>query len=606
MQTKTTTEFTEESMNIVIVGHVDHGKSTVIGRLLADTGSLPEGKLEAVRRNCERNAKPFEYAFLLDALKQEQAQGITIDSSRVFFKSARRRYIIIDAPGHIEFLKNMITGAARAEAALLVIDAKEGIQENSRRHGFLLSLLGIRKIVVLVNKMDLVDYRQSVFESIREEFNLFLAPLNIHPADYIPVSGFHGDNIARQSPNLDWFKGSSVLSALDSFEKAPPKTEQPLRLPVQDVYKFTNYGDDRRIIAGTIASGRMRVGEKVIFYPSGKSTTIKSFEGFNVPQATSYQTGNPVGFTMQDQIFVQRGEIATQEGAPPPKVAQRIRVSLFWLGKEPFTPKKEYLFKLGTAKVKATLEKVIRHIDSSNLSSENESAEVGRHHVAECILKLGKAIAFDLSEDNEITSRFALVDEYEIRGGGIILEDLTDAQAWVRDSAIHRNIKWETSFISMETRMERNNQQSALVVISGPHGVDKKQVAKALEAHLFSSGKQVYYLGIGSIIHGVDADLGVKDPEHKDLEHIRRLAEIAHIMLDAGMILIITMTDISTEDLEIIKTVINPERIEVINIGKNTESHPDFDLIVPNDNPVESSVSLIKSMMQDHGILFRF
>jgi len=191
-----------EQMNIVIVGHVDHGKSTVIGRLLADTGSLPEGKLESVKEFCRKNARPFEYAFLLDALKDEQAQGITIDTARCFFKTNKRDYIIIDAPGHVEFLKNMVTGASRAEAALLVIDAKEGIKENSKRHGHIVSMLGIKQVVVLVNKMDLVGFDREVYEAIVSEFGEFLQKVNIRPINYIPISAFNGDNIAQRSGTL--------------------------------------------------------------------------------------------------------------------------------------------------------------------------------------------------------------------------------------------------------------------------------------------------------------------------------------------------------------------------------------------------------------------
>src|SRR5687767_5027316 len=193
-----------QQLNIVIVGHVDHGKSTVVGRLLADTGSLPQGKLEAVRKECLRTAKPFEYAFLLDALSDEQDQGITIDTARCFFKTRRRDYIIIDAPGHIEFLKNMISGAARAEAAVLIIDAKEGVRENSRRHGYLLSMLGIRQIVVAVNKIDLVGYSQKAFEDIVREYRAFLGEVGISPRHFIPISAREGDQIVARSPNLAW------------------------------------------------------------------------------------------------------------------------------------------------------------------------------------------------------------------------------------------------------------------------------------------------------------------------------------------------------------------------------------------------------------------
>ena len=209
----------KQDMNIVIVGHVDRGKSTVIGRLLADTNSLPEGKLEQVKETCRRNSKPFEYAFLLDALKDEQAQGITIDTARCFFQTERRNYIIIDAPGHIEFLKNMITGASRAEAALLVIDASEGIQENSRRHGYMLSMLGIKQVCVLVNKMDLIGYSEKPFRRIEKQYRRFLKKVDVEPLCFIPISAREGDNVANHSGKMPWYRGKNVLEVLDLVRK---------------------------------------------------------------------------------------------------------------------------------------------------------------------------------------------------------------------------------------------------------------------------------------------------------------------------------------------------------------------------------------------------
>ncbi|MFC1671139.1 GTP-binding protein, partial [Spirochaetota bacterium] len=216
-----------EKLNIVFIGHVDHGKSTVVGRLLADTGSLPEGKLEQVKENCEKNSKPFEYAFLIDALKDEQSQGITIDTARVFFKTRKRDYIIFDAPGHIEFLKNMITGASHAEAALLVIDASEGVKENSRRHGYMASMLGIKQIVILVNKMDLIDYNEKIFKSIVKEYSKFLKEIDIVPHCFIPVSGIKGDNIAPGINTIPWYDGKTVLHILDEFENEGDIVELP-------------------------------------------------------------------------------------------------------------------------------------------------------------------------------------------------------------------------------------------------------------------------------------------------------------------------------------------------------------------------------------------
>ncbi|TLU57667.1 MAG: GTP-binding protein, partial [Chlorobium sp.] len=296
-------------MNIVIVGHVDHGKSTVIGRLLADTGSLPRGKLESVKENCRRNSKPFEYAFLLDALKDEQSQGITIDMARCFFKTAQRDYIIIDAPGHIEFLKNMITGASRAESALLVIDIDEGIKENSKRHGHMVAMLGVKHVTVLVNKMDLAGFSQEAFEKLKAEYSDFLARIKVTPVSFIPVSAREGDNIATISERMPWYKGVSVLEQLDLFTSDKELQEKPFRFPVQDIYKFTRSNDDRRIVAGTVAAGSVKVGDEVLFLPSGKQSAIHSVESFNTLPKEAAKVGEATGFTLTTQIYVRPGEL---------------------------------------------------------------------------------------------------------------------------------------------------------------------------------------------------------------------------------------------------------------------------------------------------------
>ncbi|HEY4186484.1 MAG TPA: GTP-binding protein, partial [Polyangia bacterium] len=335
-------------MQIVVVGHVDHGKSTVVGRLLADTGSLPQGKLEAVRRECERTGKPFEYAFLLDALTDEQDQGITIDTARCFFKTALRDYIIIDAPGHIEFLKNMISGAARAEAATLVIDAKEGVRENSRRHGYILSMLGIKQVVVVVNKMDLVGHDEGHFAKVEAEYRAFLSDIGaVSPKQFIPVSAIAGENLAIRSTKMGWYKGPTLLETLDSFQMAPSKAQASFRMPVQAVYKFTKQGDDRRIVAGRIESGRVKVGDKVVFSPSNKSTTVRSIESFHAAPRTEIDAGWSTGFTLSEEIYVTRGEIMSHADKAP-LVSTRLRANLIWLGRKPFSQGRDYKLKLHT------------------------------------------------------------------------------------------------------------------------------------------------------------------------------------------------------------------------------------------------------------------
>jgi len=483
-----------EDMNIVIVGHVDHGKSTVIGRLLTDTNSLPLGKLEQIQEKCRRNSKPFEYAFLLDALKDEQEQGITIDSARCFFKTKNRNYIIIDAPGHIEFLKNMVTGASRAEAALIVIDAFEGIQENSKRHGYLLSMLGIKQLCVLVNKMDLIGYSEQIFKDITGEYKCFLNKVGLETSFFIPISAFKGENIVQKSENMLWYNGETVLETLEKLETEKLPKDKPFRMPVQGVYKFTMEGDTRRIISGTIETGVLNIGDEVIFYPSGKKGRVKTIEAFNEDIKTSVYAGYATGFTLTEQIYIKRGEIATIFGQSQPMVTTRIKAKLFWLGKAPMEKEKKYLLKIGTSKVEVGVEQIIRVMDASTLESSKKE-RIKRNDVAECILRVEKPIVFDLADDNFSTSRFVIVDNYEISGGGIIFEALEDKQSWIRKKVDLRNYKWEKSELSDEERADRYNQRPTLILITGAKNVGKKAVAKALEKRLFESGKIVYFLG---------------------------------------------------------------------------------------------------------------
>lgn len=594
-----------ETMNIVIAGHVDHGKSTVIGRLLADTDSLPKGKLQSVRDNCERNSKPFEYAFLLDALKDEQAQGITIDSARVFFKSDKRHYIIIDAPGHIEFLKNMITGASRAEAALLVIDANEGVQENSRRHGYMMSMLGIKQMAVVVNKMDLVDYSEKVFKEIVSEYTEFLTGIGMEAACFLPVSGREGDNIASLSKNTPWYKSDTVLQVLDNFNKEKAAVDKPLRVPIQDVYKFTKFGDDRRMIAGTIDTGKINAGDSIVFYPSGKKATVKSIERFNAPARTENIAGEATSFTMEEQIYVKRGELAVKAGELQPEVTTRLNVSLFWLGRQPMVKKKEYLLKLGTAKIPARLEEIRGVIDASSLNSEQQKDQIDRHDVAECVIRLTKPIACDKAENIDKTSRFVIVDDYEIAGGGIVREGLDDAQSTARENVFERNYKWEASKIAQVQRATRFNQKAALILLTGKSDIGKKDLAKQLEAEFFNEGKIVYYLGIGNVVHGVGSDIKGENEGEIRAEHLRRFAEACHILLDAGLIVVVTANELSQSDLELVKTIVNPDDIETIWMGDDVTTDISYDMHIPTDAEHNESISKIRSELQELGIIFR-
>ncbi len=552
-----------EQMNIVVVGHVDHGKSTVIGRLLADTGSLPQGKLEMVQQQCRQNARPFEYAFLLDALKDEQAQGITIDSARCFFKSAKREYIIIDAPGHIEFLKNMISGAARAEAGLLVIDAHEGVQENSRRHGYLVSMLGVRQLAVCVNKMDLVNFDQGKFDAICQEYTEFLNRIGITPKAFIPLSARNGDNITEVSQNTPWYKGHSVLDMLDEFQKEPAPVNKPLRLPVQDIYKFTAENDDRRIIAGRILTGSLDVGDEIVFLPSGKKSQVASIEAFNSRACTTASAGESMGITLSTQIYVKPGELICKADQVPGKVTSKLQVNMFWLSPNPMVMGKRYKMKLAGVRTPVWLTDIATVLDASDLSTTANRLQIEKHDMAECTLETYQSVACDLAEDLPQTGRFVIIDNYEIAGGGVILDAPQDSDTLIQKHVHLREQAWDRSSITTEMRTGRFVQRSALVVLCGPAGVGKKKLAKSLEEYLFSSGRLVYYLGLSNSLIGIDSDLRHADER---VEFLRRLGEMAHLFTDAGVILITAISDLNDDELNILDTLNQPSELVVIGV----------------------------------------
>ncbi len=583
----------KEQMNIVVVGHVDHGKSTLLGRLFADTGSLPEGKLEQIKEYCLRNSKTFEYAFLLDALKDEQAQGITIDSARAFFKSDKRDYILIDAPGHIEFLKNMISGAARAEAALLVIDANEGIQENSRRHAYMLSMLGIEQVAVCVNKMDLVGYDKAVFDDIKKEFDEFLGKINIFPKEYIGISAHMGDNVASSSDKMDWFNGKTILSVLDSFTKERKLIDKPLRMPVQDVYKFSD-GDDRRIIAGRIETGKLSVGDKVVFLPSNKRSVVKSIEEFNSDTKNFVEAGLSTGITLQEQIFVNRGDVMCLDNGELPFVGSRFKANIFWMGKDkPLSTGKEYKLKIGTTSVSVVIKEIVGVLNASNLESSSES--VGeRHTVSECVIESFKPIAYGLYKDIKFTGRFVLVDDFEIAGGGIIVDSIEDTESKVFKQVFEREKTWEHGAIAFKDRCLRYSQKPVVILLTGNSNIDKKTTAKALERRLFDLGQIVYFIGIRNILRGLDSDLSKSERD----EHLRRFGEVAHILLDSGQIVIATASDLDADDLKQLRAIIGMDSIFVAGFNRT-----DGDIFLKVDD-ISNNVNEIISFMRSKNFIF--
>ncbi len=520
-------------LRIVIVGHVDHGKSTLVGRMFHDTGSLPDGKYESIKAMCERRGVSFEWAFLMDALQAERDQGITIDTSQIWFKTDARDYTIIDAPGHKEFLKNMITGAAQSDAALLIIDAAEGVREQSRRHGYLLHLLGIRQVAVAVNKMDLINYEQDQFDLIEQEYRDYLTSIGVTPTFVIPVSAREGDNIVNPSATMPWYKGPTVVRALDSFIPTASPIDRPLRFPVQDVYKF----DRRRIIAGRIEEGRLSVGDEIVFSPSNKSAKVQSIETWSsVPgkaAPTEAVAGESIGITLDEQIFVERGELASHLEHSPIET-DVFRARIFWLGHEPMVKGKSYRIKLGTLEAPVTVQSIESIIDTSDLSNTS-SHQVERNQVAEIVLRSRRMLALDEFTKAPKSGRFVLIDKYDISGGGIIsMEGYADQRSLITSRAT--NVTRVEQGITEEARTFRNGHRGGVLWFTGLSGAGKSTLAVALEKKLFEKGYNVFVLDGDNVRHGLNANLSFS-PEDR-AENIRRVGEVSALFARAGVIVI--------------------------------------------------------------------
>jgi bifunctional enzyme CysN/CysC len=585
-----------ETLNIVLVGHVDHGKSTLLGRLYADTGSLPAGKLEKVQAICRQQGKEFEYAFLFDAFLEEQEQGITIDTARTFFSWNNRQYIIIDAPGHKEFLKNMISGAARADAALLVIDALEGVKEQSKKHGYLLSLLGVKQVAVVVNKMDLVGYRQEVFDAIEKEYREFLERLKVHPQRVLPVSAKEGDTIVTRSEAMPWYQGPTVLEVLGSFERAIGGVEEPLRFPIQDVYKF----DARRILAGRITAGRLRVGDKLLFSPSNKTASVKTIEAFNVePPPAEAHVAQSVGVTLDEQIFIERGEIASHEDTLP-LVSTRFKASIFWLGRRPLERNHRYLIRLATREVECEAAVIHRIVDTVELEERSDRHVVGRNEMAEVTFRTKSPIAFDLYSASPVTGRFVVVDDYDIAGGGVITEFVHDELESFRNEARRRDFAWVKGEVQSEERAQQYGHRAAMVLVTGAAHTGKSFLARKLEALLVAEGRHAYLLDGENLRRGLDADLAEPDAD----EVLRRFGEVARLMIDAGLIVVSTTNALGRADHQAIRTLVHPAPLIAVHMSKTEEPlPPNTDLAFPGPKDFDDAARRIIEELKARGVL---
>ena len=405
----------DNTLSFVIVGHIDHGKSTLIGRLLYDTDSLPVDKIEEVKKVSADQGKKTEFAYLLDHLEEERKQGITIDTTQVFFKTNKRCYTIIDAPGHVEFIKNMITGASHAEAAVLIVDVNEGVKEQTKRHSYILSLLGLNQLIVVLNKMDLVDFSAGRFEDVKQNLLKWLGALNIAPLFCVPISAIRGDNIAAKSENMDWYTGPTFLESLDALQNMPPTEDKPLLMPIQDVYKIQN----KRISAGRVESGVIQKGAQVKVLPGGQVTRILTIEKFLEDTDTAI-AGECIGLTTADPVFLERGNVICSPGNEP-ILTDKIAANLFWMSRNDLTKDRKLTIRCATQEMSCKVASINKRIDSSTLELLDTDCNTLKNlEVAEVIIETKKPVVIKNFNDVQELGRFVLVRDQNICASGII------------------------------------------------------------------------------------------------------------------------------------------------------------------------------------------
>ena len=404
-----------QSLKFVIVGHVDHGKSTLIGRLLFDTDSLPPDKMKDVEETSKELGREVEFAFIMDHLKEEREQGITIETTQIFFKTPKQDYVIIDAPGHVEFVKNMITGASQADAALLIIDVQEQVREQTRRHAYILSMLGLDQLIVVLNKMDLVKFKKSVFKHVRKDAKSFLKSIDIQADFYIPICAINGDNITKKSEKMSWYNGPTVLECIDLFKNRPSPQTQALIFPIQDVYKI----EDKRIAVGRVEAGVIQVGQTIKILPSQQTTKIDTIEKYG-ENPTQGSAGESLGITTESPLFLERGQVICEPGKEP-SLTHTFSAHIFWMSRQPFHISQRLVLRCATQEVYCSVDCIKKRIDSASLTLiEDNSDTLQNLEVGEVVIKTEIPIAVETFNRVKELGRFVLVQDQDVCSGGII------------------------------------------------------------------------------------------------------------------------------------------------------------------------------------------
>jgi bifunctional enzyme CysN/CysC len=518
-----------KTLRLVVVGEVDHGKSTLLGRLLHDAGQLMDGKAEYMRNVSRKRGREEEWAFVLDAFQAERDQGVTIDATTVWFRTEHRDCVVVDAPGHREFVRNMVSGAADADAALLLIDATEGVREQTRRHLQLLALLGVGRLVVTVNKMDLVGYDQPTFGTIAKEVGRLAADLGLAVDGIVPVVAKDGGNLMARSQAMPWHDGPVLVEIIDRLEPKPGAESLPLRFALQDVYRF----EDRRLLAGRIDSGTLKAGDTLLFSPGDVTARVRSIEQWNGPALDSASAGQSIGITLDQQVFAERGSVASHaDGAPV--LTNVLRGTVFWLDREPLAEGRRLTLRIATQETPITVQAIESVRDLETLE-QVPGQRIERNGIGAVLLHAPRTLALDDHHTNPAGGRFVLVDGYTVVGGGLVsLEGCPDQRRLLTRRAT--NISEVAHTVGREQRARRNNHSGAVIWLTGLSGAGKSTLAMRLERDLFDRGMQVYVLDGDNLRTGLNADLGFSPKDRT--ENIRRVSEVAALFADAGCIAI--------------------------------------------------------------------
>ncbi|MFC3711861.1 sulfate adenylyltransferase subunit CysN [Sphingoaurantiacus capsulatus] len=512
-------------LRFITCGSVDDGKSTLIGRLLYDSKMIFEDQLAALAADSKRHGtqgQEIDFALLVDGLAAEREQGITIDVAYRFFSTDRRKFIVADTPGHEQYTRNMVTGASTADLAVILVDARKGVLTQTRRHSYLVGLLGIRQIVLAVNKMDLVGYDQAVFDAIVAEYRAFAAEIGLPDPVAIPISGFKGDNITAPSPNTPWYGGPSLMAHLETVEVAEAAGDAPLRFPVQWVNRPNL---DFRGYAGLVAGGAVRPGDRVRILPSGREAVIARIVTQDSDLAEAV-TGQSVTLTLDREVDVSRGDMIVSADAPA-EVADQFETTLIWMADEPLLAGRPYWLKIGARTVTATVTE-IKHQVNVNTLEKASAKTLGLNAIGTCNVQVDQPVAFDPYEANRDTGGFILIDRMTNAtvGAGLIHFALRRAH----------NIHWQALDVSKAARAAMNGQRPAVLWFTGLSGAGKSTIANLVEKRLHALGRRTYTLDGDNVRHGLNRDLGFTDADR--VENIRRVAEVAKLMLDAGLIVI--------------------------------------------------------------------